>query len=305
MTPKVKMTQKTKKKSKKTADLTLIVLSYNTQFWLKKTLETLKKFYLDHTKYQIKTVVVDNGSTDGSIEMIKQEMKWAELIESGENLGFAGGNNLALKRVASRYAMLLNSDLEFKENSDLDVLIEYMDDHPEGGVITPRVEFVSGQIDPACHRGEPTLWAAATYFLKLEFWFPHSKLFGQYHQRYKDMDSHHLIDACSGAAMMVRKIAMDEVRYLDERYFMYAEDLDWCHRFRDTGYQVVYHPQATVIHHKYKSGIKSSSKQIAKTTNRYFYDTMLQYYDKYYSQKYPPIIRQLIRYYITIKKGGY
>ena len=91
------------KKSIKKDDLTLIILSYNTQFWLKKTLETLKEFYLDKTKYQIKTIVVDNGSTDGSIEMIKKNIKWVQLIETGENLGFAGGNNIALKTVESRY----------------------------------------------------------------------------------------------------------------------------------------------------------------------------------------------------------
>lgn len=285
-------------------DLTLIILSYNTHFWLKKTLETLKKFYLSQTKYAIKTVVVDNGSTDGSIEFIKK-IKWVKLIETGENLGFAGGNNQALKEVTSRYAMLLNSDLEFKEDSNLDILIEYMNKHPEAGVITPRLEFVNGEIDPASHRGEPTPWAALTYFLKLENLFPQSKLFGQYHQFYKDLRSHHSIDACSGATFMIRKSVMDEVGYLDERFFMYAEDLDWCFRIRQKGYQIIYHPQAKIIHHKYKSGIKSASKQIAKNTNRYFYDTMLSYYDKHYADKYPKIIRSLIKYFISIKKGGF
>jgi GT2 family glycosyltransferase len=293
-----------KKTSHKKNDLTLIILSYNTQFWLKKTLETLKEEYLDKTKYKIKTIVVDNGSTDGSIEMVKKSMKWAQLIEVGENLGFAGGNNVALKKVTSRYAMLLNSDLEFKLDSNLDILIEYMDDHPEAGVITPRIEFINGSIDPGCHRGEPTLWASLTYFAKLETIFPKSQLFGQYHQYYKDLESHHLIDACSGAAFLIRKTVMDQVGYLDDRYFMYAEDLDWCRRVRDEGYQVVFHPEVKIIHHKYKSGIKSASKKIAKTTNRYFYDTMLQYYDKHYVDKYPKFIRTLIRYYITIKKGG-
>ena len=78
------------KKTAKKDDLTLIILSYNTQFWLKKTLETLKEFYLDKTKYKIKTIVVDNGSTDGSIELVKKSMKWVKLMETGENLGIAG-----------------------------------------------------------------------------------------------------------------------------------------------------------------------------------------------------------------------
>lgn len=293
------------KKKPTPADLTLIILNYNTQFWLKKTLETLNEFYLEKTKYQIKTIVVDNGSTDGSVEFIKKEMKWVKLIETGQNLGFAGGNNVALKKVTSRYVMLLNSDLEFREDSNLDILIEYMDKHPEAGVITPRIEFINGDIDPACHRGEPTPWASITYFLKLEKLFPQSRLFGQYHQWYKDLASHHQIDACSGATFLIKKDIMDEIGYLDERFFMYAEDLDWCLRVRNHGFQIIYHPEVKITHHKYKSGIKSSSKQIAKTTNRYFYDTMLQYYDKHYVDKYPKFIRTLIKYFITIKKGGF
>ncbi|MFH1958813.1 MAG: glycosyltransferase family 2 protein [Patescibacteria group bacterium] len=293
-----------KKRSKKT-DLTLIILNYNTQFWLKKTLETLKEFYLDNTKYNIKIIVVDNGSVDDSVKMVKKNIKWAELIEAGENLGFAGGNNLALEKVKSKYAMLLNSDLEFKPESNLDILIEYMDKHPEVGIITPKIEFINGEIDPACHRGEPTLWASFTYFTKLERLFPKSQFFGQYHQYYKDLTSHHIIDACSGATLVVRKSAMDKVGLLDDRFFMYGEDLDWCRRFRDKGYQVIYHPEVKIIHHKYKSGIKSSSKKIAQTTNKYFYDTMLAYYDKHYVDKYPKFIRTLIKYYINIKKGGF
>ncbi len=300
------MPKKTKKsqKSKQTTDLSLIILSYNTQFWLKKTLTSLKEFYLDQTGYEVKTIVVDNGSTDGSLEMINDEFKWVKLIETGENLGFAGGNNLALEKVDSRYAMLLNSDLEFEENSNLDILIEYLDQHPKVGVITPRTHFVNGQLDPACHRGEPTIWAALTYFLKLEKLFPHSELFGQYHQGYKDLGSIHTIDACSGATMMVRTSAMEKIGYLDERFFMYAEDLDWCKRFREAGYQVVYHPEVEIVHHKYKSGIKHTSKKIAKNTNRYFYNTMLQYYDKHYADQYPAFVRTLLRYYLATKKEG-
>ena len=236
--------------------------------------------------------------------MLKEEYPFVKVIETGENVGFAGGNNVALKNIEARYAMLLNSDLEFKENSNLDILIEYMDQHDEVGVITPRTHFVNGDLDPACHRGEPTIWASLTYFLKLEKLFPHSKIFAQYHQSYKDYDSIHTIDACSGATMMVRTSAMKKVGYLDERFFMYAEDLDWSRRFREAGYQVVYHPEVEIIHHKYKSGLKSSSKKIAKTTNRYFYNTMLQYYDKHYADQYPAFLRTWLKYYLAAKKEG-
>ena len=104
--------------------------------------------------------------------------------------------------------------------------------------------------------------------------------------------------------MIVRNSAIKKVGMLDEQFFMYAEDLDWCKRFRDAGYKIVFYPGVKVIHHKYKSGIKSSNKKTASVTQKFFYDTMLQYYDKHYGDKYPKFVRNLLRYFIFIKKDG-
>lgn len=293
------------KSHRSSADLCIIVLSFNTQFWLKKTLQSLKKMYLDQSHYRVEVVVVDNKSTDGSPEMVAKEFGWAKLMRSSENLGFAGGNNLALKKMTARYSMLLNSDTEFHPGSNLDILIEYLDAHPEAGVITPRVEMPDGSLDAASHRGEPTLWASLTYFLGLERAFPHSSLFAQYHQTYKSLDEIHEIDACTGAAMIVRtKLMHDKVGYLDEQFFMYGEDLDWCHRFREAGKKIIFHPGVQIIHHKYKSGIKSSSTRLAKKVHNSFYDTMLLYYDKWYADQYPRFFRTLLRTFLFVKKGG-
>jgi GT2 family glycosyltransferase len=290
--------------NKKKTKLSLVILTYNCQFWLKKTLESLKEHYLDKSKYKIEVFVVDNHSSDETLALLKASFGWVTIIESNKNLGFSAGNNLALRIINSDYVMLLNSDLEFLPDSNLDILIKHLDTNPKIGIITPRLEFTNHKIDPASHRGEPTLWASLTYFFKLEAIFPKNKLFGQYHQFYKDLSSVHTIDACSGAAMMVRVSAIKKVGLLDERFFMYAEDLDWCKRFRDHHYQIVYDPRIRIIHHKYKSGIKSSSKKIAFQTNKHFYDTMLQYYDKHYANNYPKLLRILIRYYLAIKKEG-
>ena len=118
------------------------------------------------------------------------------------------------------------------------------------------------------------------------------------------MSTIHEVDACSGAAMIVRTSAMEKVGLLDEQFFMYAEDLDWCKRFRDAGYTVIYHPQVKVIHHKYKSGIKSASQDIARKTHGHFYETMLQYYDKHYQSRYPSFVRGVIKSFVTYKKGA-
>lgn len=285
-------------------DLEIIILSYNSQFWLKKTLQTLKAHHLSKTKYKVTVTVVDNNSKDESLSMLRKEFKWVKTIELAENVGFAAGNNVALKASRARYTMLLNSDIECTPQSNFDILLSFLDDHEQVAVITPKVVFTNGKLDPACHRGEPTLFASFSYYAGLEKIFPYSQTFGAYHQSYKRLDTIHTIDACSGAAMIVRMDAVKDVGLLDERFFMYAEDLDWCKRFRDAGFLVTYHPSVVVIHHKYKSGIKGSSKQIARKTRHHFYDTMLQYYDKHYAQQYPSFVRSLVKYFTVIKKGA-
>ena len=286
----------------KSSDLKIIIVTFNSEFWLKKTLIELQKQYLDKTQTDVSVVVVDNNSTDDTLSMVKREFRWVEVISMPENRGFAVANNQALKQANSDYVMLLNSDVECTPESNFDELLNYMKVHKKVGVITPKIEFTDGRIDPACHRGEPTLWATFAYFSRLEQMFPSSKLFSQYHQWYKDLNTTHQIDACSGAAMIVRTSAMKKVGLLDERFFMYAEDLDWCKRFREEGYAVMYYPEVKVIHHKYKSGIKSSSKVLARKTREHFYSTMLQYYDKHYRDHYPQFVRSIVKAVVTVKK---
>jgi hypothetical protein len=284
-------------------DLSIVILNYNTSQWLAKCLNSVQAFQLKRPPLKIQVIVVDNHSTDDSIRVLRKNYKWVKLIEAKENKGFAAGNNLALRKISSQYCMLLNSDTQFTPQTQLEKIVEYMDEHPKVAVVSPRVELTNGQIDPASHRGEPTLWASFTYFAKLEKIFPASRLFGQYHQYYKDLHRVHQIDACSGAAMIIRTSAMKEVGLLDEQFFMYAEDLDWCKRFREAGYQIVYFPGSVIIHHKYKSGKASADVSLAQKTNQHFYQTMLQYYDKHYKDRYPFFVRSLVHRLLKYKKG--
>lgn len=288
----------------KKTDLEIIVVNYNGMFWLKKMLTTLKEHVLSHTKYTIDVSVIDNGSTDDSVQLLKREFRWAHVTVLPENLGFAAGNNVALQNSTARYSMLINSDIELTANSNIDLLIAYMDENTDVGVITPKVVLANGRIDMASHRGEPTPWASLAYFSGLSRIFPNNQLFAGYHQTYKNFDAIHGIDACSGAAMLVRRSAVKKIGLLDERFFMYAEDLDWCTRFRAGGYQIVYFPQVTVIHHKYKSGIKSDSPRTSHKMHALFYDTMLLYYDKHHAAAYPKWYRLVLKIILFIKKGG-
>ena len=280
--------------------VSVIIPTKNSEKFFEKCLDSIN----NQTYQNIEIIVVDNNSQDDSVKMVKKEFPWIELIELDNNSGYAAGNNVALKAVDSEYVMLLNNDVEFTAGSNLDLLIEFLKQHQQFAVASPKVFLSNGKLDWACHRGEPTPWASFTYFLGLAELFPQSKLFARYHQTYQNMNNSHTIDACTGAAMMIRTKYMNEVGLLDELFFMYAEDLDWCKRFRDAGYKISFIPLVSIIHHKYKSGIKTQTEITALQAKKSFYNTMLQYYDKHYRSKYPKIIRWLLKTFLFIKKGG-
>lgn len=288
----------------KQIDLAIIIVTYNSQFWLHKCLQSIADHLKPTTKAKWKVVVVDNDSQDQTASMVVKEFPWVRFIPLQANTGFAVANNIGISSIKAKYYMLLNSDVEFTEQSHLDSMLAYLNKDRSTAVLTPRVEFMDGSLDPACHRGEPTLWASFTYFSKLEQYFPHIEQLGRYHLTTADMHTIHEIEACSGAAMIVRAQAIQQVGLLDERFFMYAEDLDWCKRFRDAQFSIVFYPHSTLIHHKYKSGIKHASQKIASQTKRHFYDTMLQYYDKHYAHHYPRVVRWFVKLFVVIRKGA-
>jgi GT2 family glycosyltransferase len=177
----------------KQIDLSIIILNYNTQDWVQNVLNSVFAYPLINFSFEV--IVVDNASSDDSVQIVKQKFPQVKLIESPENGGFAKGNNLGIKEANGRYIMLLNSDAEFTKETDLDACINYLDEHPTVGILTPKVLLPDGSVDLASHRGEPTPWAALSYFSGLEKLFPSSKLFGQYHQTWQNFSTIHLIEA--------------------------------------------------------------------------------------------------------------
>src|SRR5690606_23909917 len=142
-------------------DLSVVVLNYNTKDLLKQTLRSIQ------AKASTEVIVVDNASTDGSTTMVRQYFPQAILIESKKNIGFAAGNNLGLQKAKGKYILLLNSDTEIKPGS-LDKMIQYLEKQSEVGILTPKLVLENGALDPACHRGFPTLWSSFTYYSGLE-----------------------------------------------------------------------------------------------------------------------------------------
>jgi GT2 family glycosyltransferase len=264
--------------------LSIIILNYNTKDLVVQALNSIT------CSRQHEIIIVDNGSTDGSAGFFRKKFPNHRLITSNENLGFAGGNNLGLTAATGQYILLLNSDTVIIDRA-IDKCLAYLDQHPLIGILTPKLTLTDGSVDLACHRGAPTIWNSLTYFTKMEKIFPGLKIFSGYHQLYKGLDSIHQIDATSGAAMFIRAKVIKDIGLLDERFFMYAEDLDFCYRARQQGWQIVYYPQSRIQHLKGQSGTKHNDKQLQTQTKHYFYSTMKQYYDKHQGPGHPQIVR--------------
>ncbi len=285
--------------------LSIIILSYNTNAILKQCLESIYR-YPPSDSFEL--IVVDNASSDGSSQMVLKHFNQVKLIQLQSNRGFAAGNNAGLKVSRGEYVMFLNSDTQIKAET-LDQLIKFMDTNAGVGMVTPKVLLPDGSIDLACHRGFPTPWNALTYFTRLESLFPNFRLFGGYHQTWKDFNTTHTIDATAATAIIVRVSTIKQVGELDEQFFLYAEDLDWCKRFKDSGWDIVYYPHVTVLHHKSASGKKRSlmsqseqQQKLRQESIRHFYATMKQFYEKHYSQTYPKWLRRLVYLGIDLKQ---
>lgn len=262
-------------------DLSIIIVNYNTK---QLTKQTLNSIYTKHYSFQYEVFVSDNGSTDGSIDMIKKEFPQVTLIENKKNLGFSKANNVAIKKAEGKYILLLNSDT-IVENDCLEKCLEYMDKHKDTGALGCKVVLPDGKLDKACKRSFPTPANAFYNALKLDRLFPNSKRFGKYNLTFLDENKIHEVDCLVGAFMLVRREAIDEVGLLDEDFFMYGEDIDWCYRIKKAGWKIVYYPKGKIIHYKGGSSKKKNPRLIYE-----FYRAMYLFYNKHYKDRYPWII---------------
>lgn len=251
----------------KTIDISVIILSFNTVNLTRACLLSLQKSALG--RYTSEIIVCDNASTDGSDSMVTGEFPNVIFIQNGKNLGFAAGNNPGIKKAKGRYILLLNSDTEVQKDT-LSCMISFMDTHPKAGAATCLLKLPDGSMDPACHRGIPTPWVAFTYLSKLEKLFPKTRIFGEYHQGYKNLTTTHEVDCISGAFFMIRRKTLEEVGGLDEDYFMYAEDIDWAFRIKQAGWEIWFNPEVSILHKKKQSGRANVLRKRRVQTEIYF-----------------------------------
>ncbi len=260
-------------------DLTVVVVNYNVRDLLRDCLRSLQA---SRCRFRFEVIVVDNCSTDGSAGMVRTEFPNVRLIESPRNDGFAAANNRGIRAApSSRYVMLLNPDTVVPPDG-LERLMEFMDAHPEAGVVGPKLVKGDGSLDLACRRSFPNPRIAFYHAFGLDKLFPRSREFAQYNLTYLDEDELTELDCVVGAAMLVRREAIDQAGLLDESFFMYGEDLDWAYRIRERGWKVFYNPGVVITHYKGQSSRQRSIHSILA-----FYDAMVTFHRKHYAGRTP------------------
>lgn len=285
------------------ADVGIVILNWNTSALLKRCLETV---YASEGDFTYHVVVVDNNSPDDSAEMVRRDFPQAELIVSETNGGYSYGNNLGLRALgykeqgrapdASRYAVLLNPDTEVPPNALYDMMA-FMDSRPEIGAAGPKLILPDGSLDKACRRSFPTPLVSLYHFSGLGKLFPNSPRFARYNMSYLPVDQEAEVDSVVGAYMQVRREALEAVGLLDERFFMYGEDLDWAYRIKSVGWSVVYHPQVVVKH------VKRAASRQSQRAQMEFWRAMLLFYRKHYQTTTPLWLHSLIMTGLLLKGG--
>lgn len=285
-------------RQEKSVELSIVILSYNTKDVLRGCLASLRAGKTNADAWEI--IVVDNASTDGSAEMVRKEYPAVRVIPQKSNLGYSAGNNVGIRKSQGKYILLLNSDTEASPGAIQETL-QYLQHHADVGVISCKLTRLDGSMDPACHRGFPTPWAALTYFLGLERLLPKSNIFGRYHLGFKNLSEPHEIDSPSGAFYMIRHDVVNEAGLLDEQFFMYGEDLDWSYRIKEEGWKIIFYPFVSVLHKKWQSGKAHPDEAQRRPTQKHFFDAMQLFYKKHYQHRYGWLVSALVLFGIKLR----
>ena len=289
--------------------LSIIIVSFNTKEVIKKCLLSIKANF-DKYPINFEIIVVDNDSHDGTVEFLldlEKKQKNLHIFLNKANLGFGKANNIGLKKSKGKYILYLNSDAIITD-IDFRDLIRVMEMENNIGALTVKVVLSNGEIDPASHRGFPTLWNSLTYFSGLErlfFYVPLlNKIFGGYHLVNLNLNNIHQVDVITGAFLLSKKEILDKIGGFDEDYFAYGEDIEMAFQIKKLGYKIIYYPLWKVLHLKSVSGLKKKRNEVVrKRTSVYFFDSMKIFYNKHYSQNHWWLINKLVFLAIDYKKN--
>ena len=260
-------------------DLTIIILSYKSKKHLTKLLPSL---YLSVCSFTYEIIVVDNDSGDGTAEFVEiQEKKYQNLkLIRNSNNGFAAGNNIGIKQSSGRYILLLNPDTEVNPET-IQVMLDFMEKNPDVGMSGCKLIREDGSLDLACRRRFPNPWNS----------FQRLFLGNNTNYNYSNIseDQEMEVESIVGAFMLVRKNVIKKIGLLDEQFFMYGEDLDWCFRCKEAGFKVWYYPKTFIHHYKGQSSKKAPFKAL-----KWFHDSMWIFYKKHYWNSYSLFFHVLV-----------
>ncbi len=282
-------------------DVGIVIVNWNTSALLKRCLETV--FASQGVNFRV--VVVDNASPDDSVGMVQTHFPQAELIANETNAGFSTANNQGLSLLgfgqpsqpdAPRYALILNPDTELPPDA-LSKMAAYMDADSQIGAVGPKLVLPDGSLDLACRRSFPTPMVSFYRFTGLGKLFPKNRYFGRYNLTYLDPDTEAEVDSVVGAFMMVRREAIDQAGLLNERFFMYGEDLDWAYRIKQAGWKILYNPAVTVLHVKRAASRKNSRAQ------QEFHRSSLMFYRMHYRRTTPLWLHLMVMFGLFLKGG--
>ncbi|OIP97864.1 glycosyl transferase family 2 [candidate division WWE3 bacterium CG09_land_8_20_14_0_10_39_24] len=275
--------------------LTVVIVTFNVKELTRNCLNSLKNLTIP-----AKIIVSDNGSSDGTVEMVKKEFPNVLLLDNKYNLGFAKGNNRARKYCKGKYVLILNPDTVV-EKGTIEECVKYIKRDEKLGALTCKIELWSGGLDKDSRRSFPTPWVALTHFSFLDRVFPKSKLFARYWYGFISKDEIHEIDVPQGAFFLVKKEVMDKIGWYDEDYFLDGEDIDIAYRIKQLDYKIIYYPKVKIIHYKGASkGKKVSgfqntiSPQTRKQAISSGMDSMKIFYKKHFLKKYPWLVSKLV-----------
>lgn len=272
--------------------LSVIIVNYNVIHFLE---QCLLSVFQSMKGIEGEVFVVDNNSVDNSVEMVKAKFPQVHLIENKNNPGFSTANNQAIKRATGEYILLLNPDTVVEEDT-FRTCISFMDAHENAGAMGVKLIDGKGNFLPESKRGLPTPEVSFYKIFGLSKLFPNSKRFGRYHLGFLDANETNKIEVLSGAFMFMRSAALQKAGLLDEAFFMYGEDIDLSYRITKAGYSIYYHPETRIIHYRGESTKKGSINYV-----KIFYQAMLIFAEKHYSQKHVGVFRLLIKFAVYLR----
>ncbi len=276
-------------------DLSICIVSYQTRDLLR---DCLRSIYGTVDSLSFEIIIVDNHSEDGTPEMLRDEFPDVRLLVNDHNTGYTRPNNQALRESKGYYVILLNPDTLVKSNAIVE-LFSFLETHPEVGIVGPKVLNRDGTLQKQCRRSEARPWDAICYFSGLSRFFPHDKRFAGYLMTYLDEDQTHEAEAVSGSCMMIRREVIDQIGYLDELFFAYQEDTDYCRRARLAGWKVFYNPSAQIIHYGGEGGSKVQPFRSIIEWHRSYY----LYYRKHFARDYWFVFNAIYYLGMLIKLG--